>query len=300
MMHYREYKEFILDYLQKQLGEDAELSVIEVTRMNDSQKEAVLADNKRGGLSPVFYLDRLYAEYRKTGDLYAGAERCISEFAGIKPVKDTSLLMDWEYIRPRAGIRLAGMERNREYLKNKVYTEMLDLAVLFVVVLKQEKEEEISMPVTKELMKKCGFSREELYDAAGKNLQKEYFSMKSMEEICRSFLEDFGEGISMDKSSFNINMYVATNEHKMFGARVMCRKDVLRRFAGGLGRNLYILPSSVHELILLKDEGKMDVNHMKETVRWVNGNAEIMKDEDILSDSVYYFDRGLGEIRIVG
>lgn len=299
MMHYREYKEFILDYLQKQLGGDAELSVIEVTRMNDSRKEAVLADDRRGGLSPVFYLDGMYAEYRKTGDPYAGAERCIAEFSGEKPVKDTSLLMDWEYIRPRAGIRLAGMERNREYLKNMVYTEMLDLAVLFVVVLKQEREEEISMPVTKELMKRCGFSREELYDAVENNLQKEYFSVWSMKEIIHGLSKELG-GEMCEIGIPGKDIYVATNEHRLFGARVMCRKDVLRSFAGGLGRNLYILPSSVHELILLRDEGKMDINHMKETVRWVNGNAEIMKDEDILSDSVYYFDRGLGEIRIVG
>ena len=120
-----------------------------------------------------------------------------------------------------------------------------------------------------------------------------------MEEIIRSLSEELGEEIC-ENGIPGKNMYVATNEHRMFGARVMCRKDVLRGIAGGFGRNLYILPSSVHELILLKDEGKMDINHMKETVRWVNGSAEIMKEEDILSDSVYYYDRGLGEIRIVG
>lgn len=300
MMHYREYKEFLLDYLQKQLGEEAELSVIEVTRMNDSRKEAILADHKGGGLSPVFYLDRLYAEYRKTDDPYAGAEWCIAEFAGVKPVKDTSLLMDWDYIRPRVGIRLVGMDRNREYLKDKVYTEMLDLAVLFMIVLKQEREEAATVPVTKELMKKCGFSREELYDAAGKNLQEEYFSVRSMKEIFHDLSEELNEEIYADESILDKNLYVATNEHRVFGARVMCRKDVLGAFAEGTGRNLYIIPSSVHELILLKDEGGMDVDYMKETVRGVNGSADIMKEEDILSDSVYYYDRDLGEIRIVG
>lgn len=299
MMHYREYKEFILDYLQKQLGEDAELSVIEVIRMNDSRKEAILADDRRGGLSPVFYLDGLYAEYRKTGDPYAGAERCIAEFAGEKPVKDTSLLMDWEYIRPRVRIRLVGMERNREYLKNKVYAEMLDLAVLFVVVLKQERDGEISVPVTKELMKRCGFSREELYGAAEKNLQKEYFRVQSMKEIIHNLSKELG-GEMCEIGIPGKDIYVVTNEHRLFGARVMCRKDVLRGIAGGFGRNLYILPSSVHELILLKDEGEMDINHMKEIVRGVNGSEDIMSEEDILSDSVYYYDRGLGEIRIVG
>ena len=89
-----------------------------------------------------------------------------------------------------------------------------------------------------------------------------------------------------------------TNEWDIFGARGMCRTDILSAFAAGFRKNLYILPCSVHELILVKDEGDMNAGDIRKVVREVNRNGAVMREEDILSDSVYYFDRWKREVRI--
>lgn len=299
-MNEREYRDFTVDVLRQRLGEEAEVSLLEVDKPNDTKREAVLLKGKQEGLCPILYLDGLYDEYQRTGDEYSGADRCISVFSGkeAEAFRDLEVRFDWEFLRPRLEIRLVEKERNRAYLQDKVYEGMLDLAVMFGVVFRQKDGLQASIPVTQALMESCGIGREELSEAAWQNLQREEFDIKPMSEILQSlmgedvFLPEFlcGEG--------GTELYVATNEWDLFGARVMCRKDLLGAFAGGLGRNLYLLPSSVHEIILVRDEGNMDVEQLREVVHEVNGNEGVMRNEDILSDSVYYFDRETGEVRI--
>ena len=84
-------------------------------------------------------------------------------------------------------------------------------------------------------------------------------------------------------------MYIVTNSKKMNGATAIVYKDVLRNFANKLGRNYYILPSSINELILLPDDGYLEPYELKNIVCGVNA-SEIDADE-FLSDSVYYYDR---------
>lgn len=117
-------------------------------------------------------------------------------------------------------------------------------------------------------------------------------------ELICAYLEEPEETMCMD--GLQETMYVISNEEKTFGARVLCRKDMLGAFAEKLGGNLYIIPSSVHELILLKDDGAIDAGYVREMVYSVNHDRNAISREEVLSDSVYYYDRGMGEIRIAG
>ncbi|MBQ7925064.1 MAG: hypothetical protein IJ335_02090, partial [Lachnospiraceae bacterium] len=50
----------------------------------------------------------------------------------------------------------------------------------------------------------------------------------------------------------------------------------------------YILPSSVHEVILLKDDGEESPSKLQEMVREIN-QCEVDPTE-VLSDSIYHYD----------
>ena len=80
----------------------------------------------------------------------------------------------------------------------------------------------------------------------------------------------------------------------------MLRLDILKTFADEKGCNLFILPSSVHEILLICAEKEMCVAELKAIVSSVNRNPNLIEAEEVLSDSVYYYDRGEGEIRIAG
>lgn len=83
-------------------------------------------------------------------------------------------------------------------------------------------------------------------------------------------------------------MYVATNSKKLNGACVMLYDGLLRDFARKVGRSFYIIPSSIHEVILIPDTLDMDIHYMKAMVKKVNG-TEVSPDE-VLSDNVYRYD----------
>lgn len=97
-----------------------------------------------------------------------------------------------------------------------------------------------------------------------------------------------------------IDVYIFSTKNRIQGARAMLRVDMLKTFADEKGCNLFILPSSVHEVLLICDEEGIGVAGMKATVRDVNHNSDVIEAEEVLSDSVYYYDRGKGEIRIAG
>ena len=83
-------------------------------------------------------------------------------------------------------------------------------------------------------------------------------------------------------------MYVATNSKKLNGACVMLYDGLLRDFARKVGKSFYIIPSSIHEVILIPDTLDMDIRYMKAMVKEVNG-TEVAPDE-VLSDNVYRYD----------
>ena len=131
------------------------------------------------------------------------------------------------------------------------------------------------------------------------NLKKEDFLIQSITEIIGELFQLEPEQEYGTEDMTDIGLYVLSNKQRIFGARAMCRKDILKAFAEELGSNLYIIPSSVHELILTKDDGNISAGWIKEAVQEINGNSYTIKPEEVLSDSVYYYDRKTEEIQIM-
>ncbi len=92
-------------------------------------------------------------------------------------------------------------------------------------------------------------------------------------------------------------MFVATNTRKLNGAGVMFYNGLLRSFAQKIGKSFYILPSSVHELIFVPDNGGLDAGYLGMMVREING-TEVLPNE-VLSDHVYRYDIDTGRMELV-
>lgn len=89
-------------------------------------------------------------------------------------------------------------------------------------------------------------------------------------------------------------MYVLSNTERFYGASAILYPKILLQFARSIGQDFYILPSSVHEVLLLSKESgarRSDLNRMIQDI-----NASQVAEEEILSDHVYILDRDLGFI----
>ena len=98
-------------------------------------------------------------------------------------------------------------------------------------------------------------------------------------------------GIDMDlyDASKNTAMQILSNEGRMYGAVSMLYPGFMQELADKLDANLYILPSSIHEVILIAQTGQEDIAFLKNMVKEVN-DTQVLP-EEILSDSVYYYDK---------
>ena len=92
-------------------------------------------------------------------------------------------------------------------------------------------------------------------------------------------------------------MKVLSNRQRMNGAVCLIYPDVLERLAEECGKDLYILPSSVHETILLADSGKERPRELKSMIVQVNRTQ--VAPEEVLTDSLYRYDRGKRRVEIV-
>lgn len=138
-----------------------------------------------------------------------------------------------------------------------------------------------SAVITNDHVNMWNASMDEIYRAAMANtpmLQKAV--IKSMDDILSAFIDDVGRGV--------MKMYVLSNEKLLNGCGCILYPHILEDFGKALGNNFYILPSSIHEVILFPDI-KGDSDSLIQIVREVN--STVISQEDFLSDNVYYFSR---------
>ena len=112
-----------------------------------------------------------------------------------------------------------------------------------------------------------------------------------MEEVISDLVKqsEFTDSQQLEEDVRDVPMYVLSNKTKIHGAACILYENVVKDFADYLNRDIFILPSSVHEVILVPSQGAQKAQNLVEMVREVNETQ--VEEEEILSDSVYYFSR---------
>ena len=288
-MDYKKYKESLKDKVQEQLGENVSVYYTEIVKNNNVKKEALVLQTKGEKTRPIIYIDSLLKTYACTGNIEESKNTVLEIYKRRDDVLADWNGFGWEQVKPYVRIRLVRMEGNEEYLKDRPYKKVLDLAIIFVVLL-NEKEGEIAAQVSWTQTETGGIDTEELYRTAMDNLRKEEFSITDMTSL---FPAELVEVMPM-----GIDVYIFSTKNRIQGARAMLRVGMLKKFADEKRCNLFILPSSVHEVLLICDEKGICVEGLKAIVRDINSNSDVIEEEEVLSDSVYYYDRGKGRVRI--
>lgn len=286
-MDYNEFKNGLIERVKERIEGGAEAFITTRQKANQTEKEGICMQKPDGTQQTVVYIQELYRPYLQTEDLEKMADKLIGIFRESADIPGADILNDWECVKDRLQIRLVKKDWNREKLENWVNIEYLDFAVTLAAELEMKGGQNGSVPVEKASLKFWGVSADEVYWKAMENLYKEKCYIVSIDKFLP---EDFPAG--------DIQLYVLLRENKNFGAGLMLREDILRQFAEDQDGSFYILPASVHELILLKHEEDLDVCGLQEIVKQVNEDTALMNPEDRLSDNVYFYDREKQKIEI--
>lgn len=142
--------------------------------------------------------------------------------------------------------------------------------------------------ITNAMMEQYGITKDQLHADAMENAPEvRPASFKTMAEV---MAEMMGMPVEMMPQDMAPPMYVATNEDKVQGAAVMFYPDFMDQAAKELGGDVFVLPSSVHEVLILPDDGNMSVEELRDMVTTIN--ATEVSAQDRLTDSVYHYDAG--------
>ena len=198
------------------------------------------------------------------------------------------------------------MEGNDELLAQRPHAEMEDLAVTYCVMLGEDANGSMSVPITNQLMETWGVTQEDLHQLAQTNQETLTPStFKSMNEVMvemmlPQIMEDMGidresaEQMISDMIPPDDMMYVLSNEQKVNGAAALLDEKMMDQVAEKVGVDFYILPSSVHEVLIVPAEVGMDLKDLENMVQEVN--ATQVAPQDRLSDHVYQYDNETHEI----
>lgn len=288
-MEFETFKEELLDHLRQILGEEKRISFQSVERNNGIREEAVVILEEGARIAPTIYLRGFFEDWkwgRKTMEEIS--RKILLQNARQEKEVDFSLdsFENYEKARGHVYFKLINYERNKVLLTKIPYISYLDLAVVFYYRLEKGKFQGATM-----LIHNCNLEawkihpRQLLEDAVMNTSRKLPYSFQGMDALIRELSGDEDQGLYTGEEI----MYVLSNQEKCFGAAALLYPHLLSHISKIFRKNFYVLPSSIHECILVPDQGQYSRIELMRMVREVN-QTQVEADE-ILSDQVYYYDR---------
>lgn len=294
-MRYEKFVQEMYGRIQETVKDKYIVRLEEVMKCNDTKQRKLVfkSRTKKIQAEPAISLEGFFEMYQ-SGISAAGCERVILNFVEEAEQRSNTelwekMISSWETAKEHVYPILVSKERNGEFLKGLVWKPFLDLAVCYALVLPME-DGQGNMKIRKEHLALWGIKEAELIEQAEENNMEQGYCLRDMSELVRKMLVGSTAG---EKEKIEGNeVYVLSNRDNIYGAaKVLCR-PFLEKIVDG--RNFYILPSSVHESILLLECAGIPRADLNQMVCEVNRMG--MAKEEVLSDHVYFYDSRTGEV----
>ncbi len=272
----------------------------EVKKNNDLTMHAVIINDRETAMIPSIYIDGIYLDYCRGMSIEACAEEVRNMYnqrVNTKLTISEEFFSSFESVKDSIYPKLINHDRNAQMLETVPHAVLGDLAMIFRIYVREfDGEGRAAVTVNKELADTWKVDSAQIYETAMNNLRNNgATSIRSLYSIASEIMLK-SKNYDADKDILQVHnddtpqMYVMTTRDRLNGAVGMVEDDKLSEFAEKLGTDLYILPSSVNEIILLPrydamDDAEILLNVVKEV------NAREVPAEDFLSDNVYTFSR---------
>jgi hypothetical protein len=285
----KEFSSKLLKEIKKIIPNNQKVEFSSVMKNNGVTEEAVTILEKDKNISPTIYLNEFYEWYKEGVELeFLAAEivRRNNEYK-LEESMDIGFFVDYEKAKSKIVYKLVNREWNRKMLEKIPYVEYMDLVMVFYYLVQDEKTGSATILIHNSHLDMWKVSIEQLYRQACENTPNLLpAAITGMKEIIMQMMGESAEREELLEE--DISMYVMTNPMKMNGAATMAYPNVVRNFANAIGKNVYIIPSSVHEVILVPESGN-EGDRLNDMVREVNETQ--VDPKEVLADHVYYYDR---------
>ncbi len=276
---------------------DARYELSTVKKNNDFVLTGLIIRNNLSNTSPVIYLDQFYEAYvdgRDIEDILREIAQTRLE-AEVQDCFDTEHVTDFDFVKDKIVPRLSYIDWNSDLLEVRPHTQIADLAVTYHIMLGASDTGVASIPVTFNLMETWGVEVETLHELALQNLTRLFpTAFMSMSSMLRGLLPSTGDDYSSDDLfPQDDTMFILTSEQKLNGAANILDKATMNSILDRFGSDFYLLPSSIHEWILVSSKG-LNPAFLSSMVQEVNAGEVAL--EERLSSHVYRYTASEGLI----
>jgi hypothetical protein len=301
-MEYNEFLEYVKNSMEQIMGEEAYIEIKDIIKNNDSIWKALIIREEEDNITPTIYLENYYEEFKRGEKLPVIVGRIFKAYKDHKVKESINFesFKNFTAISDRIVYKLINTKCNELLLKEVPHMDYLDLSLVFYCLIDNGPFENASMTINFNHLNLWGIEVDELLKVALVNTPKLLpYKIASMEEVIKEIIGDSENRDFFDipeDDDKRISMFVLTNEAKINGAACILYKKVIKDFAKEIDRDIYIIPSSIHEVILVPQEKSVSIEELNNMVVQVNED-EVAKHE-ILSDHIYQYRRTEDEIMI--
>ena len=289
-MDYERFKEGFQDALKAELavrGADVELTARRVDKMNDSY-DAITVRPVESSIGVNVSVEKAFAAYENGTPIPEIAEHfadAVEKGFRESPQVDLESLSDYEQMKSKLSMEVVSAEKNAELLESVPHERMEDMAVVYRFVLDQTDSGNGTILVTNQLLEQYGITKEQLRADAMENAPAIRPSeIRGMSEV----MSELAPGMIPEVAPEDEQMFVATVPDKIHGAGVIAYPNFMEDAAQKMGGDFFVLPSSIHEVLLVRDNGQMTAKELENMVKEVN--ATQVEPADQLTDHVYHYD----------
>lgn len=296
-------KEKFLSYMPEEYR-DAAVEIQPAKKINRTLDALTVFKDDDSRMSPTIYVNDMYEHYRSCGDLEAVLLQAAGQYTGaMGRMKSSMPEMDMGNIRDNVVMCLVNTEQNRELLADVPNKAFQDLSVIYRWVVNCSPDAMGSVVVSNKIAEEAGITEEELFRCAVENTRRiNPVAIARMSDILGGIPidddipEEIREGMEEANRTAE-NMWIIGNSRGVHGAVSMLYEENLHELAEQLGDDLFILPSSIHEVIAVPAEmAEKKLANMTKMVHDVNMGS--LRLEERLSNSVYHYDRNARKVTL--
>ncbi len=311
-MEYNEFLSYIKDSITAIIGNERKVNIHKIIKNNDIELDGLTIMSSETNISPTIYLNDYYKDYlngTNIGDIVYDIYG-LYEQQNHKLDFDLSFFSDFSQIKERLMFKLINFDANKKLLSEVPYIKYLDLAIVFYCFIENDTLGDATVLIHTNHMDIWDVKPDELYNYAIINTPITLPPViTNMNEIIRELIIDKlqHEYIIADTDDYDVpfedmadsflniinnkeqpSMYILTNTHRSNGSACILYKDVLKQFSVQFNSDLFIIPSSIHEVILIPYSDDISPEQLNEMVKDIN--TKEVDAIEVLSNHIYRYD----------
>lgn len=307
-MNYKDFSAEVKQSVQEKVGKGYEVIIRQVSKNNGVMLDGLSIGRRQDAFAPIVYLQPYFEQLGSNMTFDEIVKDIISiykKYMGIS-MRNAAALTIFDYVKDKVVFKLIQAETNRELLAEIPSIPFLDMTIVFYLLLDKSEEGQMTALIHNNHLEVWNTTAEELYQLAKINTPKLLPArLRTIEEVMYEIL--MGQFAEIEKADVISRMseeiqgksafYVFTNQNGVNGAACILYEGYLEEFAKKKGTDILILPSSIHEVLLITDNGILNYGDLEDMVRHINKND--VPAENILSDRIYRYSLAERKISIV-